>query len=306
MKNAHHLAQPVLLLVLVVALAAVLPVSGQSIGYVAFDGSDENPCSRVAPCATIGHTHTALPPGSVIDIIASGNYDTFTITKAVSVEADPGIVATILIPASGTGITVNAGASDTVTLKRLSLWGTGNGTGIQANTAATVVIEDCVSRAVSYATVLNSTAAAFKIVGGVFEGSDTSLFIRTSANNVSIDGVKIYGRSSNAAVDAVGNDIRITHSLLAGSGTSGFSPGVWVKGGNTVVLEDDVISGYGPGVQVSGGTGAGGAVFLSNNTITNNTTGVVVGTGTAHTRRNNTISSNTTNVSGTLTPFAAQ
>lgn len=305
MKNHRQLAQPGLFLALVVILAAVLPAAGQSIGYVAFNGSDANPCSRVAPCKTITHTLTVLPAGSVVDIVASGNYDTFTITKAVSVEADPGFVATIPIPASGTGITINAGASDTVTLKRLSLWGAGNGAGIEANTAAAIAIEDCVSRNVSYGAVLNSTAA-FKIAGGVFEGSDTSLIIRTGTNNVSIDGVKIYGTSSNAAVDAVGNDITITHSVLAGSGSSGFNPGVWVKGGNTVVLENDVISGYSPGVQVSGGTGPGGAVFLSNNTITNNTTGVVVGTGTAHTRRNNTIIANSTNVSGTLTAFAAQ
>ena len=278
---------------------------------MSFNGSDANPCSRLAPCKTISHTLTVLPAESVVDIVASGNYDTFTITKAVSIEADPGVVATIPIPSSGTGITINGGAPDTVTLKRLSLWGVGNGTGIEANSAATIVIEDCVSRNVSYAAVLNSTAAAFKITGGVFEGSDTSFFIRASANNVSIDGVKVYGTSSNAAVDAIGNDITIARSLFAGSGTTGFNPGVWIKSGSTVTLEYDVISGYGPGVQVGGATSGNGVVFLSNNTITNNSTGVIVSPiigqkGIAFTRSDNTIRANSTNISGTLTPFAAQ
>ena len=76
--------------------------------------------------------------------------------------------------------------------------------------------------------------------------------------------------------------------------------------GETVVLEDDVISGYAPGVEVGGGLGGNGTVFLSNNTITNNSTGVAVGTGTAFTRSNNTIVANTTNVSGSLTPFAGR
>jgi hypothetical protein len=81
---------------------------------------------------------------------------------------------------------------------------------------------------------------------------------------------------------------------------------VWVNGGQTVVLEDDVISGYAPGVQIGGGTSGAGTVFLSNNTITNNSTGVTVTTGTGYTRSNNTIIDNATNVSGSLVAFAAR
>jgi hypothetical protein len=242
----------------------------------------------------------------VVGIASSGIYDTFTITTPVSVEADQGVVATILVPSGGTGITVNAAASDAVTLKRLSVWGTGTETGIQVNAAESIAIEDCASRNVRYAAVLNSTATAFKVTGGVYEGSDTSLFIRAGTNQVSIDNVRINETGSNAAVDAVGTEIRITHSLLEGNGDGGFTPGVWIKGGQTVVLEDDVISGYAPGVQVGGGLSGPGTVFLSNDTITNNTTGVTVTTGTGYTRSNNTIIDNTTNVSGSLTAFAAR
>ena len=212
----------------------------------------------------------------------------------------------IAVPSAGTGITIDAGSSDAVTLKRLSLWGSaGNGVAIQANSAATVVLEDCDSRNVQYGASLMSTSTAFTVVGGVYEGSDTSLFIRAGSNKVAIDSVKIYGTSSNAAVDAVGNDVTVTRSLLSGSGTTGFNPGIWVKGGSTVVLEYDVISGYGPGVQVGGGLSGNGVVFLSNNTIANNRTGVTVTTGTGLTRGNNTIAANSTNVSGILTAFRA-
>lgn len=257
-----------------VVFCTVPACASPSVVYVAFNGSDSSPsCSRPAPCKTITHALTVVATGGVVDIVASGSYDTFTITKAVSVEADQGVVATITIPSGGTGITINAGSSDTVTLKRLSVWGSAvNEVGIEANAAQSITIEDCVSRNVRYGASLNSTATAFKVAGGVFEGDDTSLFIRAASNNVSIDGVKIYETGSNAAVDAVGTHITITHSLLAGDGTSGFAPGVWVKGGQTVVLEDNVISGYGPAVQVGGGLGGSGTVYLSNNTITNNST----------------------------------
>jgi hypothetical protein len=223
------------------------------------------------------------------------------------VEADPGVVATILVPSGGTGITVNASASGAVTIKRLSIWGsTGTEEGIVVNAGESVAIEDCASRNIRYAAVLSSTTTAFKVTGGVYEGSDTSLFIRAGTNQVSVDGVRINETGSNAAVDAIGTEIRITRSVLEGDGVGGFTPGVWVKGGATVVLEDDVISGYAPGVQVGAGTAGAGTVFLSNNTITNNSTGVAITTGTAFTRSNNTIIDNATNVSGSLTAFAAR
>lgn len=291
---------------LLLLLAGATPAfAASTVVYVSFNGLDTNPCSRPLPCKTITHALTQVAPAGVVDIILSGVYDTFTITQSVSVEAEPGIVATIQVPSNGIGITIDAKSTDTVAIKRLSVWGTTGGTGIQANTAESLLVEDCVSRNITYGLSLNSTTTAFKVNGGVFEGSDTSLFIRAASNDVSIDGVKINETGSNAAVDAVGTKIAITHSVLAGDGTSGFAPGVWVKGGQTVVLENDVISGYGPGVQVGGGLGGNGTVYLSNNTITNNSTGVAVTAGTAFSRRNNTIVANTTNVSGTLTTFGA-
>ena len=294
-------------LLLALVSCAVPAVAAPSVVYVAFNGLDTNPCTRTAPCKTITHALTVVAGGGVVSIATSGVYDTFTITTAVSVEADPGVVATILVPSGGTGITVNAAASDAVTIKRLSVLGTtGTEEGIVVNAGESVAFEDCDSRNIRYAAVLNSTATAFKVTGGVYEGSDTSLFIRAGANQVSVDGVRINETGSNAAVDAIGTDIRITHSVLEGDGVGGFTPGVWVKGGQTVVLEDDVISGYAPGVQVGGGTSGPSTLFLSNNTITNNSTGVTVSTGTAFTRNNNTIIDNATNVSGSLTAFAAR
>lgn len=296
------------LLLFAVVFCAVPAFASPSVVYVAFNGSDSSvSCSRSSPCKTITHALVEVAAGGVVDIIASGSYDTFTITKAVSVEADEGVVATIPVASGGTGITINAGSLDTVTIKRLSVWGSNiSEVGIQGNTAQSITIEDCLSRNVRYGAVLNSTVAAFKVAGGVFEGSDTSLFIRAAGNNVSIDGVKIYETGTNAAVDAVGTQITISHSLLAGDGSSVFAPGVWVKGGQTVVLEDNVISGYDPAVEVGAGLGGSATVYLSNNTITNNTTGVSIFSGTAFTRGNNTIAANSTNVSGTLTAFAAQ
>jgi parallel beta helix pectate lyase-like protein len=310
----NSFAKPLQLVFLfLLSLVAVSPVfAAPSAVYVAFNGSDANPCTRLAACKTITHALTIVADEGAVVIVGSGIYDTFTITKAVSVEAEPGVVALIPLTTGAIGVTINADATDTVAVKGLSFRapGAANATGIQANTGGSIVLENCDSRDVHFGAVLNSTTAAFKVQGGVYEATDTGLFIRAGTNNVSIDGVKIYGTSSNAAVDAVGQKITITHSVLAGSGTGGFAPGVWVKGSQTVVLENNVISGYGPGVQVGAGLGGTATVFLSNNTITNNSTGIVVGSpsfpGKAFTRGNNTFAANGTDVSGALTSFAAK
>jgi hypothetical protein len=306
----NSFAKPLQLVFLVLlSLVAVSPVfAAPSAVYVAFNGSDANPCTRLAACKTITHALTIVADEGAVVIVGSGIYDTFTITKAVTVKAEPGVVALIPLTAGATGVTINADATDTVAVEGLSFRapGAANATGIQANTGGSIVIENCESRDVHFGVVLNSNTAAFKLQGGVYEATDTGIFIRTNTNNVTIDGVKIYGLSANAAVDAVGQRITITHSLLAGSGTTGFAPGVWIKGGQTVVVEDNVISGYGPGVQVGGGLGGTGTVFLSNNTITNNLTGVSVSVGNAFTRGNNTFAANGTDVSGALTSFAAK
>jgi hypothetical protein len=277
--------------------------AASSIVYVAFNGSDSNACTRSAQCKTITHALTVVAADGVVDITSSGIYDTFTVTQSVSVEADPGVDAIINVPASGIGITVNGTSTSSVALKNLSVWGSGNGVGIQGNTAASLLVGNCVSRNVSYGIALESTSTSYSVAGGDFEGSDTSIYIRAGNNLVSIDGVRIPLTGSNAAIDLVGSDVTVTHSVLSGDGSG---PGIWVKGGSTAVIENDVISGYGEGVQAGGGLSGDVSIYLSNNTISNNTTGVSVAANTVFTRSNNTIERNATNVSGSLTPFSGQ
>jgi hypothetical protein len=63
---------------------------------------------------------SVVVPGGVVNIVGSGTYDTFTIAKAVTVQAEPGVVATISVPTSGKDITVNA--ASTSMLHRLTSW----------------------------------------------------------------------------------------------------------------------------------------------------------------------------------------
>src|SRR5438045_8844983 len=93
---------------------------------VSVNGVDGNPCSPASPCRSINYALSQTNAGGEIIVLDSGGYGAFTVTKSVSVEAAPGVHAGITA-ASGTAISINAGASDKLVLRGLSLSGVGTG-----------------------------------------------------------------------------------------------------------------------------------------------------------------------------------
>lgn len=227
-------------------------------------------------------------------------YDIFTITRSVTVEAEPGVLATI--DTAGTtspGITVAAGSTDVVTLRNLTLHSPGGGVGIQITSGGLITVEDCVNQNFFHALDYTANASGhLSVKGGSYEGSDTGIFLCCASGpsyTAAIDGVHIYGGDARG-INADGTHIAVTRSFLTGPGPAPASgPGILVAHG-TAVIENNSISGYQVGVEVLD------KAFLSSNTITGNSVGVV-NNATAFSRRNNTIAANRTNVSGTLTPF---
>lgn len=277
--------------------------AASDIVYVSYNGSDANSCARVSPCRTITHALTVVNAGGQVSIVGSGNYDSFTVTKAVIVSAEPGVVATLNVPASANGVTISAGASDRVVIQGLTLKGHGSGVGITVNSAGEVSIENCVSGNFSYA--LNFTPSApgsLTVKGGIYGPSSvTGISICCAAGgtaaNVVIDGVTIKD-GGYAGVNVDGTLVSVTNSSLSGPGTSG-SKGILAIHG-TAVIEKDVISNYYYGV------GGFSTAYLSSNTISGNSYGVFVA-GSVFTRGNNTIEGNSVaNVDGAMTSFGGQ
>lgn len=284
----------------------VIPAAAADIAYVAFNGVDTHPCTRIAPCKTITHGLSVVAAGGRVDIIGSGTYDDFTITKSVTVSAEPGVLANLDVPASANGITINAGASDVVVLRGLTVYGHGSGNGIQVNSAGRVVVEECISRNFSGALAFTpSTPGILTVKGGIFEGSSASIFtccaIGGTAARVDIDGTTVIhlGVTDSIGINADATLLTVTHSVVTGPGGI---LGVRMYGihpaHGTAVIENNSISGFSVGVEVAD------TAYLSSNTITGNSSGVFT-TGTCFSRGNNTIVANGTNVSGgTLTPFS--
>src|SRR5262249_17556916 len=121
-----------------------LPAAAQTRVFVSGSGSDSNPCSLSAPCRSFQQAHnTVLAGGEIVALDAAG-YGPLNITKAVTVTAI-GIEASITsnIP-SQFGIVVNAGASNTVVIRGLTvISGAPTGDGITVNSAKSLTLRDC-------------------------------------------------------------------------------------------------------------------------------------------------------------------
>src|SRR5215471_667232 len=89
--------------------------------FVSGSGSDANPCTLAAPCRSFQQAHnTVLAGGEIVALDAAG-YGPLNITKALTVTAI-GIEASITSNSTTpTAITINAGTSDVVTIRGLTL-----------------------------------------------------------------------------------------------------------------------------------------------------------------------------------------
>src|SRR5262249_15989628 len=114
--------------------------------YVSGAGSDANNCSSVAlACATFATALVSAPPGGEITVVNTGAAGAVTIGKSVNITNDGAGEASIFAAVGGSGITINAGVGDIVSLRGLVIDGQGVGLrGIQISAASAVHIQNCV------------------------------------------------------------------------------------------------------------------------------------------------------------------
>jgi hypothetical protein len=108
--------------------------------FVASTGDDVNAgvsCRLTAPCRSFSVAIGQTSPGGEVLVLDSAGYGPVTITQAVSIIAPAGVYAGVSV-FSGDGVTVNAGTSDTVVLRGLTITGVGGANGVVVNTAGSV------------------------------------------------------------------------------------------------------------------------------------------------------------------------
>src|SRR5215472_3336980 len=111
--------------------------------FVSATGSDGNPCSFASPCRSFQHAHDVAPAHGEIDVLDPAGYGAVTITKAISIQGHG--FSGITVASGATGITINAGSSDAITLNGLIIDGAHVGAnGVVLNSGGGLTVTNCV------------------------------------------------------------------------------------------------------------------------------------------------------------------
>jgi hypothetical protein len=233
---------------------------GSTRTWVAADtGDDANPCSRDAPCLTFAAALTATLAGGEIDVLTPGDYGPLTIAKSITICNEDG-VAGELVTASG-AITIQAGATDVVTLRGLTLDGANAGNnGVVVSSAKRVVIDKVVIENFGLAGIdvaPSSGAVAVDIANTTITNSGAGVLIKPS---------------SGATATAIVKRVDLANNIGAGAQIDGTAGGVAFA-----VIVDSVASENGSsGVVAVSGTGGSALVYLMRDAVNHNATAGIV------------------------------
>jgi hypothetical protein len=258
-------------IIVALALATTQPATasqpGNSRSFVSPIGIDTNACTLAAPCRTFAVALTNTNAGGEIAVLGTAGYGVLTIDKAISIVNPGGFEAGIAVPLGGTGITINAGPSDNVTLRGLTIEGGGLGAvGIQFNSGQSLTIEDCVVRNMS-GSYPQGTGIKFVPSAGT---SSLSVSNSVTSNNAS-HGIVVYP-SGPALARAVVDHVQANSNafgLFVGGDT--LSTGGLVL---VTVADSVVASNINVGVYTRGSAQKEGRVVLFRSLVANNAFGV--------------------------------
>lgn len=154
--------------------------------FAGINGNDANDCLQPATaCRTLNGAITKVDAGGEVIVTETGSYAGATITKSVKLNVPAGLVAFSALP-----ITVNAGATDVVVIRGLTLKAliVGSGTGLNVVSAGAVFIENSVID--GWSTGVSVTSA------------NTQLFVKDSTiRNNTTHGIDLNSSSAVAAID---------------------------------------------------------------------------------------------------------
>jgi hypothetical protein len=248
--------------------------------FVSGLGNDGNPCSRTAPCRTFPQAISQTNSGGEIYVLDSAGYAAFTITKPVSIVAPPGVTAGISVFFGQDGVTINAGASDTVILRGLTINNQGSGgSGIVFNTGGTLHVENCVVNGFTSGDGINFIAAAkLEVKDSIFRGNGDGIVVlppaATAAQGV-IDQVRLEENVTDGLLVSDGATVTVRNSLASGNGNTGFAAVSATSAKVELDIENCVASNNtGFGVSALSGSTGPATVRVSNSTVTHNHVGL--------------------------------
>jgi hypothetical protein len=297
-------------------LAAVLLVTGstwavhvtaQTRTFVSGVGNDADPCSRTAPCRTFAGAFNKTSAGGEINCLDPGGYGGLTINKSISIICQYTEGGSLVAGAGVNGITVNAGATDSVFLRGIDFHGATTATnGLRVLAGGVVHLQDSVIRRFNATNGLGvritpSTATQVTITDTTIADNGTGatgggiLIQPTGAGgsaHVTLRNVRVQNNAANQLrVDTTGNTGAGISLVIEDSQFIGGTNGIQIAQPAATTSVIGMITGStialcsGTGIDVNGGSST--TVRVAHTTITRCGTGVDVGGGTINTYGNN-------------------
>jgi hypothetical protein len=278
--------------------------------WVSGTGSNSNPCTLALPCKTFAFALTQTAAPGEIDVLAPGAYGPVTITSSISIVNDGVGVAAIGI-ATGNAVTVNAGASDSVHLRGLTIEGISGATnGILFNSGGNLAIENCVVRGFEEAGIFiaPSTSSSFSVSNTITSNNTggngilvsptgsavvSGVLSKVTTNN-NFDGINVFGASTT------GGSLNVT--IVDSVASNNFGIGILAQSssGNaaTAVMLRNVVAGNnGTGLE----TGKNAILRVAHSVVTGSNFGVYFDGGVLYSYGDNDIDGNTNNNYAVLT-----
>ena len=187
--------------------------------YVASTGSDNNTCTQTAPCRTLGGAFAKTPTAGQINILDSAEYGpSFVINKSIYIEAN-GVTANINASQLPGAISVNA-PNSIVSIKGLTIDGSGNLDGIYVSNASDVEIEDCeIDGTIAAVFVASSAATRVHVYKSRLHNNSTGVSLEAGSvvNGVVIDESTLDSNSSaNIYINGVNGAVLVGNSSIQG------------------------------------------------------------------------------------------
>jgi hypothetical protein len=268
---------------LVIVLPGTPAQASSSRTWLSGVGSDSNPCSRTAPCATLQHALSQTDAGGEVDILDSGDFGSGSITQAVTIVNQGAVTG--FTPG---GIVVVAGASDVVTLRGLNLVST-LFSALGFDSGAELHVENCqitggIARALDFTPsgasqlFVSDTIVRASVQGILIRpeaaGTADVVLERVQAINNSLGGIVANAQRSSGSGTVV--NIAVRDSVASGNGGIGILARSQVGGPNVVMTLDHVAAtSNGIGIEADGSDMGAGGIALSNTQVSGNGTGLV-------------------------------
>lgn len=248
------------------------------------DANTVNNCSVGNPCRSFNSAISVVTAGGEVVALDSGGYGVFTASKAVSVTGPTGVYVAITA-FSGNAITVNAGASDTVVLRGLTIKGLGATHGINYASGGALHVENCVISDFGNGSGIEASTAANGLlyVKDTFSrGNYHGIRVATASGTItaSIDHVRLEKNYFGLA-GASNSFVTIRDSVVAGAARNssisyaGITTQATTGLTTTVIVENTMVTNCYYGIVADplnyGGTGR---IRVSNSTIAYNELGV--------------------------------